>query len=290
MLYTKLQDNKTDVSNYKSVMAEHQHKETSGKYSFIPTTAVLEVLKERGWEPVNVRESRVKVEENKGFQKHVVRLRNPGVLINTGKDNLLAEIILTNSHNGLSSFQLMAGIFRQVCANGLCVEDSCVATQRIKHIGYTRDAVLNAIENITQAVPSVTNRIRQYQDIILTPPEQEAYAQAALDVYYPEETWQTEGKRDYQVADKRNTALGALSPRRQSDVEPTLWNVYNRLQERMMKGNIWLRGKTPQDGRYAPTHGYAIGNKARAVKSIDRDIKLNKALWALTEHMAQLKG
>ena len=62
------------------------------------------------------------------------------------------------------------------------------------------------------------------------------------------------------------------------DKDNNLWNTYNIIQERMIKGQMYL-----MNGR-----GSYI-SKSRQIKSIDKDIKLNRSLWALTEKMAQIK-
>lgn len=65
-----------------------------------------------------------------------------------------------------------------------------------------------------------------------------------------------------------------LRPKRSEDVKPTLWNTYNTVQEKFLKG-----------GRYVHA-----ANRMREVKSINDNIKLNKTLWSLTEKMAELKA
>ena len=49
-----------------------------------------------------------------------------------------------------------------------------------------------------------------------------------------------------------------------------------------MKGGIY--------GSKRNANGHIRRVKTRPVKSIDRDVKLNKALWVLAEEMAKLKG
>lgn len=53
-------------------------------------------------------------------------------------------------------------------------------------------------------------------------------------------------------------------------------NHYQRIQENLIKGG--LSGRTSK-GKRAHT---------RAVKSIDGDVKLNRALWVMAENMLQL--
>ena len=57
------------------------------------------------------------------------------------------------------------------------------------------------------------------------------------------------------------------------DKKDDLWTVYQRLQENLIKGGLSDRNTK---GKRART---------RSVNGIDGDIKLNKALWVMTEKM-----
>lgn len=69
-----------------------------------------------------------------------------------------------------------------------------------------------------------------------------------------------------------------LQPRRREDKKDDLWTVYQRLQENLIKGG--LSGRNAK-GKRART---------RSVNGIDGDIKLNKALWVMTEKMYEYFG
>lgn len=268
-----------ELENYASVVQTGQAKDLSSRYSFIPTTQVLDVLKAEGWMTANVRESRTLRDETRGFQKHAIRLRNPGIKIENTKDILFPEIILTNSHNGLASFQIMAGIFRQICSNGLCVADSMFQVHRIRHMGYTNDKVLEAVYSVIKSLPAITGKVGEFQNIQLNAEEKQVFAESILGVVFDAETWE-KGKTPDTTPDRHNTASMLMLPRRSEDREDNLWNVYNRAQEKIIKQGVTVISENPR---------YRVGNKTREVKAIDRDIKLNKALWALTERMAELK-
>src|SRR5690606_28561838 len=62
--------------------------------------------------------------------KHMLRLRHASQ-INGAEAN---EIVLLNSHDGTSSYQMLAGMFRFVCSNGLVCGDT-VADVRVPHKG-----------------------------------------------------------------------------------------------------------------------------------------------------------
>lgn len=64
-----------------------------------------------------------------------------------------------------------------------------------------------------------------------------------------------------------------LSPRRWQDESNDLWTTYQRIQENLIKGG--LSGRSAKGGR---TH-------TRAVRGIDGDVKLNRALWVMAEAM-----
>jgi hypothetical protein len=73
-----------------------------------------------------------------------------------------------------------------------------------------------------------------------------------------------------------------LTLKRSEDAKPTLWNTFNTVQENLIKGGQKDFGKRKADGSRMP--------RTRAVKGIDGNIGLNKALWHLAEQMKALKA
>jgi hypothetical protein len=268
------QDSKVDLEKFNSIQAADQAGHLSGKYSFIPTTRVISALESKNWFPVKAQEVRCRKAETMGFQKHLIRFRNPDLSpMDIIKDAIYPEIVLTNSHDGLASFNLMAGLFRVICANGLIVADSMFNTMRIRHMGYTDQAVHEAIEGITDTIPTINNSVRDFQSIELTPDERGIYAAAALEIKYtPEEMAE---RKDLIKIDR------LLSSNRSADSLPTLWNTFNVIQEKFIKGGKFAVKDTG--------YGYQRSRKVRGVNSITENVRLNKALWTLTEKMAELK-
>jgi len=176
----------------------------------------------------------------------------------------------------------MSGIFRQVCLNGLCVADSIFETARIRHQGYTDEKIVETIFNIIDSLPIIASKIETFQSIKVNPEEKQIFAESVLDLVFEDSVWvRQECPWSRPAASKVNTAKILTSPRRSSDSEDNLWNIYNRMQERLMKGGLCLVSECGK---------YRIGNSSRAIKSIDKNVKLNKALWLLTEQMAKLKA
>jgi hypothetical protein len=99
--------------------------------------------------------------------------------------------------------------------------------------------------------------------------EQIAYAESAHNLIY-------EDIKDAPIAPEK-----LLTQRRFDDGNNSLWTTFNVVQENIIKGGI--RGKVyGENGPRKVT--------TRAVQSLDRNIKLNQALWVLTERMAELKS
>lgn len=261
-----------NLNNFSSINQDHGSNKVSNKYSFISTRQIVDVLEYAGWQPVHAVQSSTRKEENRGFQKHMIRFRQKEDDHKLVVNEIIPEIVLTSAHNASSSFKLDAGTFRCVCSNQMVVSDSLIAAHRILHKGYTDDKVLNAVYSIVDETPKMLTQIKEFQNIHLSDQEKRIFGNAALELISTEETW-----KKY---DREKTVENVLSPRRQADKESTLWNTFNVVQEKLLKG-----------GRFLATKGYTYhSTKQRAVKAIDKNVKLNKALWELTSEMLKLKA
>ena len=97
-----------------SVFAEGKHASRSERYTYIPTIDVLRGLRKEGFEPFMVAQGQSRVEGKAEFTKHMIRMRHAGIVSTKPEAN---EIILINSHDGASSYQLLSGVFR-LCTAG----------------------------------------------------------------------------------------------------------------------------------------------------------------------------
>ena len=91
-----------------SIFAEGKHTSRSERYTYIPTIDVLRGLRREGFEPFMVAQSKCRTEGKSEFTKHMIRMRHAGQVTARGEAN---EIILINSHDGASSYQMLAGVF-----------------------------------------------------------------------------------------------------------------------------------------------------------------------------------
>lgn len=238
----------------------------SSKYKFIPTTTALSVLAEMGWFPTKAMESKTRLVAKQGFQKHAIALSNPELnkQLSVGS-KVNPQILLTNSHAGSSSFKLQLAMHVFLCSNGLVRASNVLDDIKVRHMGYEDFKLADATEKLALGVPDMMEEMEKDQAIILSPEERNAFAKAAIELRF-------DGDK-YAV-----NPSDLLYTWRQEEKIPTLWNTFQVIQEKVIKGNV----------RQRKTDGSSM--RSRAVKSIDENIKLNKALWTLKNEMAALKA
>jgi len=245
-----------------SIFAETPHDSRSQRYSYIPTAAVLAELRKEGFAPFMVCQTRVRHEDRRDFTKHMLRLRHASQ-INGAEAN---EIVLLNSHDGTSSYQMLAGMFRFVCQNGLVCGET-FADVRVPHKGNVTDQVIEGAYEVLQGFERVERSRNGMQAITLEDGEAEVFARSALMLKYDDS-----GKA------LPITESQVLRPRRFDDNGSDLWSIFNRVQENLVKGGLASR---TANGRQRQT---------RPVQGIDQNVRLNRALWLLAEGLRQLKS
>jgi hypothetical protein len=246
-----------------SIFAEAAHGSRSERYTYIPTSTVLAGLRKEGFEPFMVCQSRVRDEGKREFTKHMLRLRH-AAQINDAEAN---EVILLNSHDGTSSYQMLAGLLRFTCSNGLVCGD-VVDDVRIRHSGQIVDNVIEGAFRVLDGFEQVREHRDGMRAITLEPAEAEVFARSALALKYEPDSTKPAPVTESQI----------LAPRRAADMKSDLWTTLNKVQENMVRGGLPAR---TSNGRRQRT---------RAVQGIDQSVKLNRALWMLAEEMKKLKG
>lgn len=252
-----------------SVFAESAHASRSSRYARIPTSEILAGLRREGFQPFSVCQGGSRDEEKRGFTKHMLRLRHASAMSAQVGDSF-NEIVLVNSHDGTSSYQLMAGLFRLVCSNGMVVgAGNGFSEVRVKHSGDVQGAVIDGCVEILRQLPEVSEEVSEFRGLQLTNGEQAAFASAALALRYDE------GETPF-AAEKLLTA------KRREDSSPTVWNTLNTIQENIIRGGIGYVQRDENGIRRSI-------RRTREVRGIDQDVKLNRGLWVLAQEMAKLK-
>lgn len=246
-----------------SVFAEGKHDTRSDKYSFLPTIEVVDEMRNEGWQVVDAKEQRTRDDSRRGFQKHLLRFQHiEAEGFHTVGDSRF-EIVLVNSHDGSSAYQLHAGVFRLVCSNGMVVADSTLAKLSVKHIGFETSQIIEASAELVGQIPALRDSVESMQARKLSDIERFAFAKAAHVLRF----------EDPERAPVSPEKL--LTPRRIGDGAKDAWTTLNTIQENVIRGG--------QRGLVKDSNGRLQRRRTRAVKGIDQDTKLNKALWTLAE-------
>ena len=235
-----------------TVFATDKMDHLTDRYIQTPTSRVVEDLMDLGWQVTKAQE--VKARKNKGFQKHIVIFRHPNIMI-SGKegDDVQPQIILTNSHDGKNAFNFRVGLYRFICSNGLVIADAEFSNVSIRHMNYTFETLKDNITEIVSKLPGLVQKINLFKSISLSYDQMVDFAVKAALL----RTKQTVNASDL------------LAPIRLQDQGNGLWEVFNRVQEKLIGGH-YTSGK----------------RKTRPVTSFQTNIDINERLWKLAEQYA----
>jgi hypothetical protein len=268
--------NRQNISNFKasaldesalrrqapSVFASGPMQGLSGRYTFVPTARILEDLQTHDWVPVEVEEQRIRSESRRGFQKHLIRLRQAAQM--TVLDEWNVELVLINSHDAGCAYQLHAGIYRRICSNGLVLSEASFQAIRFRHAGLESEQVVQASQRLIEFMPRVGQLVHRFSNRMLDPAEARSLAEHALLLRYP----------SLDAAPVAPDTL--LQVRRPEDEGADLWHAMNRVQESLVHGGV---ADHRRDRRGSL-------RSVRALRGIDSKVALNKGLWALAEQIA----
>jgi hypothetical protein len=252
-----------------SVFADAAHESRSTRYAYIPTVDILAGLQKEGFEVFSARQARTRLADRTEHTKHLLRLRHASQISRAARvGDSVAEIVLLNSHDGSSSYQMMGGMFRFICSNGMTVPDGVCQTVKVPHTGKVGERVIEGAFEVLDGLTRVIDSRDSMRAITLNDGEQAAFARAALQLRF----------EPSEAAAAPVTESQVNRPRRIDDRAPDLWTTFNRVQENVVRGG--LRGRNANGGRMS----------TRPVTGIDQDVRLNRALWTLAEEMRRLKA
>lgn len=233
----------------------------SDKYGFVSTISVINAMRESGFVPVEVRQSKRRDEAKMPWTKHMLKFRPDGTLKKVQVGDVVPQVVLLNSHDRSSGFHLIAGLYRLVCSNGLLVADGAsVEPIRVPH---TLRMVQDIVDKSRVLIKDVDGVYKLREDMLateLTKQQAMKFASRAMDARPP-------GRAGTLPVET------LLEPRRAGDEAMDLWHVFNRVQENMLRGGN-ITTVTNADGRERQVQTRGIGR-------IERDVQVNSALWSL---------
>lgn len=257
-----------------SIFATESHESRSERYTYIPTSEIVDGMRSQGFEPVFAKQGNSRVEGKAEFTKHLIRFRPVTEVVTAKKiGGLYPEVIVVNAHDGTSKYVVMGGVLRLVCLNGNVVSDSTTETVKIAHKGNVLDNVIEGSFEVISDSRLAIETADHWAGITLNRDEQMAMAEAAHIVRFGD----AEGNVDTAIRPEQ-----LLHMRRREDEGNDLWRVGQRIQENAIRGGL--------TGHSRGTDGRMRNSTSRPINGIDADIKINRALWTLNETMAKLKA
>lgn len=236
----------------------------SDRYGFIPTHEIVSTMRQNDWVVTSEQSVRVRNPDRIGYQKHLLRFAHRSQI--EAKQEHRIETVLLNSHDGTSSLQMHAGVFRLVCTNGMVVSDGAVGDIKLGHHRLTMDKVLVAANSILEASDRVKNVIADWRQLNVSRDDALHLAEQGIIL-----RWHELDKAPVTPGD----VIGTI--RRDEDKGSNLWEVFNRVQE-----NIVRRG-------LASTRLRENGKRhkmPRSLTGLDASLRVNKGLWEAASEIA----
>lgn len=243
----------------------------SPRYSHIPTTEIVNTIREAGWEFSSGTARMGRSPERRAHAAHVLRFVNPNLpMINQNR----IEAVLLNSHDGSTAFELGFGIYRLACANGLVVRTATVGSVRLVHSRLNLDNVFTAARSLVERAPQVAETIHRWSgthighDLALQMSSRMAQAR-----------W-----------GDRFVEADLLAPRRMEDTSSDLWTVFNRSQEAVMRGGMDVTLRRNLHVADGTVDGVTIEStttrRATAIRGALKQMRLNQELFAIASEYA----
>lgn len=224
----------------------------SNKYTFVPTMEILENFDREGWKLYSAKQ----IGQGQ-YSSHELRLRN-GELPQVGDS--LVEAVIRNSHNGMSTFSVSAGLFRLVCSNGLTVPTSVADTISVKHMRVDMSVVRQITDEFADRLPMIQRSVGKMESTLLN----------------EERTIDMMSKASLLRWEKGSVPSSInieeiLRPERDADSGNSVWKVFNVIQEKFVRGGT----------KYQSKRGRLVTMKE--LKNFQTINKINTGLWELAE-------
>lgn len=242
-----------------AAFAEKPHSRLTERYQFIPTGEVIQALMDNGAVPTFVAQRKSRTEEGLITAKHLLRFDISGIVGTTNTTDI-PEIVLLNSHNGLSSYRFSLGVFRTICMNGLVVSSHEAADVRMCHKGNgLKEEVTKIVDTMVGYSKTVYANIDRMKNKQLSPIEKMLLVSECAKI-----RWKEEGVVE---------AKDLVAVRRPDDDGNDLWTVMNVVQENIIRAGF--TGRNAQN----PTKFRRI----REIKNVDLMLDYNKKIWETAE-------
>jgi len=222
----------------------------SDKYKFISTAQFISDVQALGYTLQGT------TSPKRGLGMHSMTFNHCGL---PQAEGLNMRLLATNSHDGTSAFRLYVQVLVQVCSNGMVAwRNDGTSDARVVHRGYTAGKVADAVTTVQGRFQGTLDSIKSMQD---------TYARPELTADFLYHAARLRDAKPYRIME-----LQSVRHREQAD--NNVWNVFNRVQESLIKGGYNTETITENGQAYK-------GNKAKAITQVKEQVRINTELWVL---------
>lgn len=227
-----------------------QSQRIQSKSTQIETLDAVTEFQRQGWLIDGAYEQR---NGSRKISNHYVRMKHPDFVMKDkkGKNEALANIILSSSTVGTGNLEIDLGVYRLVCSNGL-ISRTSYGNAKIPHTEKGMRMFDDVLTDMGIKAFDVLDEFNKLKNIELDPKKAMALASEAARLRFG-----------------NNTTIDAsqlLNIIRTEDEGMGLWEVYNRIQENLTQSN-----------RLISNDGVVLGGVSNAAQ----DIRLNQQLTEL---------
>jgi hypothetical protein len=243
--------------------------EMSARYAHVTTATVIDALLQDGWTVTNANQRRSRNPERRVHGAHRIALTHPDL---PDHPEGRPQMFIGNAGNGESAFRQIGGFLRAACLNQLYTGLRVVGGVFHHRGADLEDRIVAGARDLRKNFDKVLSVVDFWRELRLSDQQEQEFFRAAVAFRWPSGV----------VVDTR----GALNPRRVTDVQPrTLWSVFNRSQEALVRGHFQAQFvQRDEDGREIGQRWHTV----RRTTSLTAAHRINTGLWNLAEEYETL--
>jgi hypothetical protein len=236
--------------------------DVSERYAYLPSHQVIDEMRSLGMVPVQASTGRKRNPSGRAFAMHQIVFRPLGFYSRAPElGELTPQVFFLNSHDRTSPLAFDAGMERAVCTNGMRTTDAKLGLSfKVRHTGKGRLDELHAgMRRLIEGLDKIVEVANDWNRIELNDRQVVDFAKKAIAL--------------------KGTTLAIepeqlLTARRHMDEGLSLWRVFNRVQENIVKGGV--SGIT------------ASGRRAslKRISTLAADVDFNRRLWTAASDLA----
>lgn len=249
---------------------------TSDRYVGSDLIGVINGFEDAGFTVREVQKPIVRKAGNAPFGTSLVRMTTPELLTSAKHKTSsgIPEIVYLHNNNNRGTDRIMLGIFRAACSNGMILGDSLMDI-RIRHSRTIMDQLFEGMN-------FAASNFDYLEDIIATMEGRQLDGGAIKDYIHEVNRliltpllW----KNNKNTETIRLSIEQSYTPKRLEDLDSSLWTVFNRVQEYVLRGGIQYT-RVDED-KIRGTRDLVV-RKTRRISAVKRVVEVNKQLMDVT--------